>query len=280
MEVWIPVSIDGDKVSSWNLACDPEATELVIGSTGSIVLVDVPPDTGGGELLRRVEGSAPAARWIEATSFDSAPAHIFLFDEIAAAAIAAPDLFETPEAAFEPADLTGGGFILDETAGGRIRVTRLVEGADLESILHGAWENPRGGHGGHVHHAAGWKDPLTAIRSFHGHLGPYVVLGYRMGRLALETTGSPGHFEISVVVHCTLKPPRSCLIDGVQLGSGCTLGKRNISVEDFDGPPYAVFNTAASDTVTIKLLPEVPAMVKRYVDGKGVEQAGMEMWMC
>ena len=31
-------------------------------------------------------------------------------------------------------------------------------------------------------------------------------------------------------VRCAGVPPQSCLADGVQLGSGCTLGKRNIEI--------------------------------------------------
>ena len=133
-------------------------------------------------------------------------------------------------------------------------------------------------HEGHAHNMPAAADALALIRNFHGHVGPFVVLGYRMGRLALDETGSSGHFGISAEVHSVLEPPRSCLIDGVQLGSGCTLGKRNISVKTFDGPPFAVFRTAEGTTVTIRLLPEIPAMVKRSVDDDGVEQAGLKVW--
>ena len=133
-------------------------------------------------------------------------------------------------------------------------------------------------HEGHAHHIPATGDVLSLIRNFHGHIGPFVVLGYRMGRLALDETGSSGHFGIIAEVHSVLEPPRSCLIDGVQLGSGCTLGKRNISIEAFDGPPFAVFRTEGGAAVTIRLLPGITAMVKKSVDSEGVEQAGMKVW--
>ena len=37
---------------------------------------------------------------------------------------------------------------------------------------------------------------LRLIRAFHGHLGPYVVAGLRMGRYALARLGADPHFGI------------------------------------------------------------------------------------
>ncbi|MBN2734386.1 MAG: formylmethanofuran dehydrogenase subunit E family protein [Methanomicrobiaceae archaeon] len=67
------------------------------------------------------------------------------------------------------------------------------------------------------------------LATFHGHLGPYIVIGYRIGRYASEYLGN-NPFEINAKVYCSGKTPQSCLADGVQLGSGCTLGKRNIEL--------------------------------------------------
>lgn len=75
------------------------------------------------------------------------------------------------------------------------------------------------------------EDPVPLVERFHGHLGPYVVLGYRMGRLARRELGEDP-FELTAEVMAGPETPLSCLVDGVQLGSGCTLGKGNISVRD------------------------------------------------
>lgn len=70
---------------------------------------------------------------------------------------------------------------------------------------------------------------IEDLAAFHGHLGPYIVQGYRMGKYARRYfCGDP--FKMSAVVYCSGKPPQSCLADGVQIGSGCTLGKRNIDI--------------------------------------------------
>jgi formylmethanofuran dehydrogenase subunit E len=75
------------------------------------------------------------------------------------------------------------------------------------------------------------EDPMVLIERFHGHVGPYVVLGYRSGRLALERMGTNA-FKLHAEVSAGSRPPMSCFVDGVQLGSGCTMGKGNITLHD------------------------------------------------
>jgi formylmethanofuran dehydrogenase subunit E len=71
------------------------------------------------------------------------------------------------------------------------------------------------------------QDLLQKAIEFHGHLGPYMVLGLRVGWLARSRLRA-GPFEIRARIGCPAKPPGSCFIDGVQMGSGCTLGKANL----------------------------------------------------
>lgn len=77
------------------------------------------------------------------------------------------------------------------------------------------------------------KYAIEDLAAFHGHLGPYIVLGYRIGRYAREYFCSDA-FEMTALVSCQGSPPQSCLIDGVQIGSGCTMGKRNIELKVSD----------------------------------------------
>ena len=92
---------------------------------------------------------------------------------------------------------------------------------------------------------------LKALSNFHGHLGPYVVIGYRMGSLAkAELVG-----KTKAIVRSGLRPPLSCLADGVQFSSGCTLGKGNIEVLD-EGLAQATFS-AGGRVLTIALKDEV-----------------------
>ncbi|MDO9523733.1 MAG: formylmethanofuran dehydrogenase subunit E family protein [Methanocorpusculum sp.] len=67
------------------------------------------------------------------------------------------------------------------------------------------------------------------LAKFHGHLGPFIVLGYRMGKFALQYFDNDP-FSLFATVYCSGTTPESCLLDGIQIGSGCTLGKRNIEL--------------------------------------------------
>ncbi|MFA5410637.1 MAG: formylmethanofuran dehydrogenase subunit E family protein [Candidatus Omnitrophota bacterium] len=64
---------------------------------------------------------------------------------------------------------------------------------------------------------------------FHGHLGPYLVLGIRAGELALKKLNCKKYFGLEVKVWGAGEKPKSCLIDGLQLSTGATYGKGNIS---------------------------------------------------
>lgn len=71
-------------------------------------------------------------------------------------------------------------------------------------------------------------DELERLKTFHGHIGPWAVVGYRMGEIARRKFPE----KLWVVVYTGTKPPISCLIDGVQFTSCCTMGKGNIKIRD------------------------------------------------
>ena len=95
---------------------------------------------------------------------------------------------------------------------------------------------------------------LKEAAQFHGHLGPYLVLGLRMGMLAKTLLGG-NPFNMKADIHAQKNPPQSCILDGVQITSGCTFGKRNIHLEE-DSSLYGVF-TKDSETVTIRVNPHI-----------------------
>ena len=64
--------------------------------------------------------------------------------------------------------------------------------------------------------------------AFHGHLGPWLILGMLMGRGALSLLEANKYFGINVLVTGATERPFSCLIDGLQLSTGATFGKGNI----------------------------------------------------
>jgi formylmethanofuran dehydrogenase subunit E len=95
---------------------------------------------------------------------------------------------------------------------------------------------------------------------FHGHPGPFLALGIRMGLLALRILGSPGFEGITAEVETGTEPPISCLADGVQVSTGCTAGKGNLVIKPF-GRAAAVF-TANGKRLRIEVRPEWLARIR------------------
>jgi formylmethanofuran dehydrogenase subunit E len=76
------------------------------------------------------------------------------------------------------------------------------------------------------------KSLLRSATDFHGHLGPYLVLGLRMGLIAVRRLQPCGLHDLSATVWAGRFPPKSCLLDGIQFSSGCTLGNGNLQVKN------------------------------------------------
>jgi len=90
----------------------------------------------------------------------------------------------------------------------------------------------------------------------HGHLGPFLVAGIRMGLLALRELGSPGYFGLHVDSWAGRTTPLSCLNDGIQIGSGCTAGKGNLNIVG-EGRPLARFLSDDGRAIEIELKREI-----------------------
>ena len=71
------------------------------------------------------------------------------------------------------------------------------------------------------------NDLLEGAVKFHGHLGPYLILGLKAGLIGINHLGK-SYFGLRAVVETDGHPPRSCFIDGIQFASGCTTGKANL----------------------------------------------------
>ncbi|MFH1394108.1 MAG: formylmethanofuran dehydrogenase subunit E family protein [Candidatus Micrarchaeota archaeon] len=110
------------------------------------------------------------------------------------------------------------------------------------------------------------------LKDFHGHLGPYAVVGYRMGQIALELLEARGK-KLRAIAKCGTAPPISCMLDGIQFSTPCTLGKGNIEVVD-GGKAQAVFS--GEKTITITLKDSVKETIDRNMsDG---EAMAMRVW--
>ena len=115
-------------------------------------------------------------------------------------------------------------------------------------------------------------DELDLLKAFHGHLGPWVLAGMRMGRYALQRLQADPHFGIETDVWCPGAPPPSCMLDGIQFSTGCTLGKQNIrhhvTSDVTDGIRARFKNRHSGEILTVAL--RLDAM-QRAVDALNAE---------
>ena len=103
---------------------------------------------------------------------------------------------------------------------------------------------------------------------FHGHDGPFMTLGLRMGLTALEMLDCKGWFDLKCEVRLAWNPPDSCVIDGIQCSTGCTMGKKNITVVEKPGVE-AVF-TSKGKVLNIKLKDEVIEKIKNNMTDEDI----------
>lgn len=100
------------------------------------------------------------------------------------------------------------------------------------------------------------KDMVERGIKLHGHSGPYLNLGIRMGLLALDQLDAKGYFGLSTEVELEYRTPMSCLIDGLQISTGCTMGKGNIKVKN-NPAPIKVTIKSEQKSITITIKPEI-----------------------
>lgn len=71
---------------------------------------------------------------------------------------------------------------------------------------------------------------IEFARQLHGHVGPYLVIGLKMGAAAKKVLNIPDNeiARLSAEVAVPLYPPFSCLLDGIQVSTACTVGNQRL----------------------------------------------------
>ena len=122
------------------------------------------------------------------------------------------------------------------------------------------------------------SDPewLAQVVQFHGHLGPSVVAGARMGMIGLRAVDAKGYFDVEVTCKGPLaQPPQSCFLDGVQVATGATTGKRTLNWTQADNLVVRVKNTQTGKTAELRPTPALMDMLASFkVQPKAVTRHG------
>jgi len=97
------------------------------------------------------------------------------------------------------------------------------------------------------------KELIKRTEEFHGHVGPFIVAGLKMGLLAMEKLDAEKYTGMKVVVETGTTPPISCIVDGIQMSTGCTLGKGNIEVLSNNKPTATFTKKSINQNIKITL---------------------------
>jgi len=125
-----------------------------------------------------------------------------------------------------------------------------------------------------VSQASKIRSILDEAVKFHGHLGPFLVLGLKAGLHANEVLGKDC-FKTKAIVETELKPPYSCFIDGIQITTGCTMGKCNIKIKE--GRPISLTVIKNNKILKMKLKDEILRFLMEMSSNEVVERKAFEI---
>jgi len=102
------------------------------------------------------------------------------------------------------------------------------------------------------------KSLISDIRNaenLHGHLGPFLVIGVKMARLAKKTLNldETKQRDMQILAKLPLVTPFSCILDGIQAITKCTVGNRKLKVKRSNGDITAIFKIKSQDKA-VKIL--------------------------
>ena len=121
------------------------------------------------------------------------------------------------------------------------------------------------------HGPSEWRAAVLT-NELHGHLGIYATIGVKMGIRAREYFNI-GVDDIAVTTYAGSRPPVSCMNDGLQVGTGASVGHGLITVAECGTPrPEALFRFK-NKSVRIALKPEYARRIRDDVK-RGIELYG------
>lgn len=104
---------------------------------------------------------------------------------------------------------------------------------------------------------------LKKAEEFHGHLGPFVTLGVRMGLIGLrELRVKRNEKKLRATAMLEYSVPFSCVIDGIQVATKCTIGNKKLRLRSSPGIT-ARFELQRGEQVTVAINPAAFERLKK-----------------
>lgn len=124
---------------------------------------------------------------------------------------------------------------------------------------------------------------LKRATDLHGHFGPFLTLGVRMGIVGLRELGAEaGDTQLRITVMLEHSLPYSCMLDGLQTVTKCTVGNKRLTWKESKefGASFLFENSGRK--VEVKINPAIVHEVslklnKKHPSDKQVSQLGSEI---
>jgi formylmethanofuran dehydrogenase subunit E len=116
---------------------------------------------------------------------------------------------------------------------------------------------------------------LEEAARFHTHLGPYLVVGLRMGRVVADKLGERP-FSYRIRAHTGRVPPYSCSVDGLQLATPCTTGNGCIEVTEDRLMALDAFGDTGA--VRVELRREIFDSIENDCSEDDQEEFALRLW--
>ena len=121
---------------------------------------------------------------------------------------------------------------------------------------------------------------ISDAQKLHGHLGPFLVIGVRMGAIARRALSTPDDqcACLKANVKVPLFPPFSCLLDGIQAATNCTVGNQRLIIENSEDICANFTEPSANKTVKITLKSRMAEELKKKREERSLtEQYALEL---
>ncbi len=105
---------------------------------------------------------------------------------------------------------------------------------------------------------------IEKCADFHGHLGPFLVIGVRMGMTAKKALhiGPKQQTKLRANAKIPLYPPFSCILDGIQATTTCTVGNQRLIIENSEEMCVTFSRRDSNGMVKITLEPRLAEELK------------------
>jgi formylmethanofuran dehydrogenase subunit E len=122
------------------------------------------------------------------------------------------------------------------------------------------------------------KSAIKTAERLHGHLGPFLVIGARMGKTAKQVLSIKENGKLQAEATVPLLTPYSCVLDGIQATTNCTIGNQKLRIKNSKKEISASFTLDSAKAIKISVKPEiVKKLMNEISEGASNEELAKEV---